>query len=368
MTSVLTHQLWSCVAGAATVALVGLVGRRVAGPRAGVIAAVFAALYPNLWIPDGSLQAETLAMFFVVLAVLLAYRYRERPALPRLALVGVACGLGALARSELILLLPALVIPLAWTVRTRPVRDRVLWGGAAFAAALAVIAPWSVYNATRFTHPEVLSAQSGPLLSSANCDSTYYGKLKGYFDINCTVAVDRAHGITIADDQSVEDAVNRRAAFEYVRGHLSRLPAVEGIRLLRIVGLWHTGDYVRGDWYVEGRRPLWASWASLYTFWAFAVLSIGGVAVLRRRTGAPPVFPLLVPVGVMFVTVMLTYASTRFRTTAEPSFAILAAVAVDALYRRLRGGSGAGEEVVGVAGDDGHDGALRVDARSLGQQ
>ena len=63
MKSVLTHLLWSCVLGAGTVWLVGLLGRAVGGARVGIIAAVIAALYPNLWAPDGMLQAETLSMF-----------------------------------------------------------------------------------------------------------------------------------------------------------------------------------------------------------------------------------------------------------------------------------------------------------------
>ena len=36
--------------------LVGLVGRRVAGERAGVVAALLAALYPSIWAPDGALH------------------------------------------------------------------------------------------------------------------------------------------------------------------------------------------------------------------------------------------------------------------------------------------------------------------------
>ena len=60
--------------------------------------------------------------------------------------------------------------------------------------------------------------------------------------------------------------------------------------------------------------------------------------VLRRRANAPPLYPLLAPIGVVVITVLLIYASTRFRTTAEPSIAILTAVAIDALWMRLRRG------------------------------
>jgi 4-amino-4-deoxy-L-arabinose transferase-like glycosyltransferase len=334
MKSVLTHLLWSCLLGTTTVWLVGLVGRAVGGARVGIIAAAIAALYPNLWAPDGMLQAETLAMFVVTATVLLAYRYWQRPSAGRLALVGVACGLGALTRSELFLLVPFLIVPLVWTTRG-PRRARLRWLGAAVAAAIAVIAPWTIYNATRFVHPVLLSAQFDPLLASANCDSTYYGGLQGYFDIQCAAAVAKRDGLSLHDDESQEDIVYRRAAFHYIDGHMSRLPVVESVRLLRIVGLYHPAQYARADAFVEGRDPVWISFAALYSFWVLAVLSMAGAVVLRRRANAPPLFPLLAPVVVVLVTVVVTYASTRFRSTAEPSLAVLAAVAIDAAAARL---------------------------------
>jgi hypothetical protein len=76
----------------------------------------------------------------------------------------------------------------------------------------------------------------------------------------------------------------------------------------------------------------------LYSFWLLALFAIGGAVVLRRRANAPPLFPLLAPIGVVVITVLAMYASTRFRTTAEPSIVVLAAVAIDALWVRLRGG------------------------------
>jgi MYXO-CTERM domain-containing protein len=332
MKSVLTHLLWSCVLGAGTVWLVGLLGREVAGARVGIIAAVVAALYPNIWAPDGQLQAETMSMFLTVAIVLLAYRYWRQPSLRRIALLGAACGLGALARSELILFVPLVVVPLVWATRGVVRKAKWQWFGASVLAAAIVLAPWTIYNTTRFAHPILLSAQIDQLLASANCDSVYYGEFKGYFNIQCALAIRQKDHITNADDESQENIVYRREALDYIRGHLSHLPAVEGVRLLRIVGLYKTGLYVRADWYVEGRRPYWITWSGLYSFWALALLAIGGAVVWRRRrANAPPLYPMLAPIVVVVITVLVTYASTRFRTTAEPSIAVLAAVAIDAL-------------------------------------
>lgn len=336
MKSVLTHMLWSCVLGTGTVWVVGLLGRAVGGARVGIVAAVLAATYPNIWAPDGQLQAETLSMFAAAVALLLAYRYWQQPSGRRLAFVGLACGLGAMARSELLLLIPFVVVPLAWATRDRTARRRTGWLAASVAAALIVIAPWTIYNSTRFAHPVLISAQFDPLLSSANCDTTYYGELQGYFDINCSIAIADKAGLTLKDDESQEDVVYHRAAVDYIKGNLSRLPTVEAVRLLRIVGLYQPSRYVHADWYVEGRRPYWITWSGLYSFWVMALLSIGGAVILRRRAKSPPLYPLLAPIAAVIVTVLVTYASTRFRTTAEPSLVVLAALALDALFAAVR--------------------------------
>ncbi len=127
-----------------------------------------------------------------------------------------------------------------------------------------------------------------------------------------------------------------RAAVDYVEGNLSRLPKVEAVRLLRIVGLYKTSLNVNVDTYVEGRSPHWIAQSALESFWLLALLSIAGGVVLRRRAGAPPLYPLLAPIAAVVVTVLTTYASTRFRTTAEPSFVVLAALAIDAAIGRAR--------------------------------
>ena len=351
MKSVMAHLLWSCLLGTATVGLVGLLGRAVGGARVGLVAAAIAALYPNLWAPDGMLQAETLSMFAATGTLLLAYRYWQRPSWQRLVLVGAGCALGALARSELILLIPLLVVPLAFLTRDRPWRDRLRWLGASVLAAALLVAPWTIYNTTRFVHPILLSAQIDPLLASANCHSTYYGELQGYFDIQCAADIAKMHGLTLADDESQENVVYRREALAYVRAHLSRLPTVEGVRLLRIVGLYRTKLYVYADAYIEGRNPVWISWAALYSFWVLALLAIAGGIARRRATRrhgrtSPPIYPLIAPIVVVLLTVLVTYASTRFRTSAEPSIAVLAAIAVDAAIARVSAARGLASRVV----------------------
>ena len=92
--------------------LIGLLGREVGGDRVGLVAAAFAAVYPNLWVNDGLVMAETFTALFAALVLYLAYRYR-RIATPLAAVgLGAACGFAALARSEMILLAPCIVLPI----------------------------------------------------------------------------------------------------------------------------------------------------------------------------------------------------------------------------------------------------------------
>ena len=330
--TVLGHRAFSCLLGAGIVFLTGLVGRRVAGERAGLIAAGIAALYPNVWSPDTMLQAETASTLATIAAVFLAYRYLDAPSIGRLTAVGAVAGLGALARSELLLLAFVLVGGLVMLTKDVPHATRMKWLGAGVATPILVIAPWSIYNATRFDDPVLLSTQIDPLLASANCDTTYSGDLQGYYDINCAIQVAQRERIDPYADQSVQGNVYRREAFDYVGDHLGDVPKVVVTRLLRIVGLYEPERYIRMDDFVEGRDS-WVARSGLYSFYVVAATAIAGIVVLRRRRDVA-LFPLLAPIAVVIVTVIVTYASTRFRAAAEPTLCVLAAAAVDALFRR----------------------------------
>lgn len=321
------HMLWSCVLGTATVAVTGLVGREVAGWRTGLIAAGLAAIYPNIWSHDGILQSETMALLAVAVALLLAYRYWRQPSLPRLALLGAVCGLAALARSELILLVPFVVVPLAWFTRAIDLRQKVKWLAVAGGATAVVLAPWVGYNLTRFEHPVLLSTGYEVTLLTASCDTTYYGPNTGYWSLDCGVPTSPRL------DQSQRAIVFREAALDYISDNKSRVPVVTLARWGRITGLFRPFQQVRLESVVEGRES-WVGWTSLGMFYPIAALAIAGGFVLRRRR--VPVFPLAALPVIVFISVTLTFATNRYRAIAEPALVLLAAVAIDAGVQRWR--------------------------------
>lgn len=331
--TVLAHLVWSAVLGTGTIALIGLTGREIGGPRLGLIAAGLAAVSPNVWVPDGSLMAETVTMFTMALALYWAYRYWHQPTWQKLALVGVAAGAGALSRSELVLIVPLMIVPLAALVPG--IVRRARWQGmlAGFLAAMFVMSPWIAFNLARFERPEFLSSQFGPALASANCDEIWQGDLKSYFSRYCYLQVERT--VPQDADQSEQDAVHRDVALRFVRENLDRLPGVVAARLGAIVGLYQPEQQIRIDGLIEG-RGLRLARGGMYSFYALALLSVAGAIALRRRHTVP-VFPLLVPPVMVLVTVIAIYASTRFRAAAEVTLCLLAAVALEALFVAVAG-------------------------------
>ena len=195
-TSVGWHQLATTLLGIATVPLIGFAGREAGGDRVGVIAAVIAAIYPHLWYQDGIVWAEASAQACVALFVLVAYRYVRRPSVRTLGALGLAGALAAMARTELVLLIPLGVIPLALLTQGLPRSRRISWAATGVAVGVAALLPWTAFNLARFEEPTTLSSNLGLTLASANCDSTWYGPTIGYWDFACAQTAGARASIT----------------------------------------------------------------------------------------------------------------------------------------------------------------------------
>ncbi|HMF04118.1 MAG TPA: glycosyltransferase family 39 protein [Acidimicrobiia bacterium] len=326
--SSLDHILWSTLLGTGTIVMTGMLGRRVGGTRVGLVAAALAAVYPNIWLHDGALLSETLAIFVVTTALLLAYRAWEQPSLGRVVALGAACGVAMLSRSELVLLLPALLAPVVLLARAITVRERLLRLGAGTLVALVLVAPWIGYNLSRFSHPVYLSSQFEATIAGANCRDTYRGPSLGSTTSTCV------KGIAPTKDESEAGIVLRDRAETFVRDNLGRVPVVVSARVGRILGLYPPGRLIDVEVFFEGRER-WVATLELITFYPVAIGAVAGAVVLRRRRKAP-LFPLLAVPAIVVVTVAVTYGSNRFRAPAETALVVLAAIAVDELWRRWR--------------------------------
>jgi 4-amino-4-deoxy-L-arabinose transferase-like glycosyltransferase len=320
---VLAQKCAMCVVGTVTVVLIGLLGRRVAGDRAGAIAAALAAVYPLLWVVDGSLMSETAYGVTIVLVLLAAYWYLAAPSWRRAAGVGALIGLAALTRGEALWLVLILGVPLAWRAGSAW-RPRLGTFAALVVAFALVLAPWTIRNLVTFKDPVLISTNGYGLLVGANNHRTYYTDQIGMWLYQ--YYRNRAPG-----DESQYSVAYRDRGLRYIRHHVGRLPLV---MLAREGRLW---DVYRTDQQLftsasEGRNPR-VNRIALRFYWVVALLAIAGLVILRRRRQT--LIVLVAPILLVAWSALLTYGSTRFRFAAEPALVVLAAVTLEAGLRAL---------------------------------
>ena len=158
-----------------------LLGRRLAGPAAGLIAAAAVAVYPALLEYTGMLMTEPVGTALLAGMTLLYLRAREGTRRWPWAVAGVALGALVMLRPEYLLLVP--ILPLlalvAWdrsprgsfpdSVSDKEPRggiDRALVGRAALMAgcALLVLLPWTVRNYVAFDRVVPISTGGGQVI------------------------------------------------------------------------------------------------------------------------------------------------------------------------------------------------------------
>jgi peptidoglycan/LPS O-acetylase OafA/YrhL len=325
-TSVVAHKLVAALAGVGTVVAIGFLGRQLAGLRTGLIAAGIAAIYPNLWVIDGIPMPEDLFALTIALALIGAVRLWRRPSWWVAIGTGAAIGAAALTRGEALALLPLLVLPLGLRLPGVSWGRRIAFVGVVGLTAAVLIAPWTIRNLTTFEKPTLLSTNEGDVLAQANCDTTYYSHVIGFWYFDCGV-------VDVKGDESVASAARRDKGLDYIRAHQSRLPVVVAARVGRVWEVfrpWQNADLS----IIEG-RDVDVARAGLFSYWVLFPLSIAGIVVLRRRR-TTPLLVMIVPYVVVTLTVVLTYSNVRFRAAAEVVIVVGAAVAIDAALRRWR--------------------------------
>lgn len=326
------HQVFMAVIGTATVVVSGLAGRLASGAKAGVLAALLVALYPYVWVNDGIVESEVLVMFITALVIWTSFRFWRRPRWGTAIEMGVYCALAALARSELTLYTVLIALPLAFLVRDVPWRRRLGLAGAVAGSAIVVVMPWVGRNLATFAHPEFLSTEADATLAVTDCPKTFYGPLVGYWWMPCALP----YVLPGVNDESVQGQVYRKEALGYVKAHENRIIPVVAARIGRTWNVFSPLQETKLD-VIEG-RPIWASRAGLASFYVLVPLAVIGAAILRGRRRVP-IFPLVATAVVATIAVALTFGNTRYRTEADISTCILAAVAIDvgvsACWRRV---------------------------------
>jgi 4-amino-4-deoxy-L-arabinose transferase-like glycosyltransferase len=304
-------RLVGALFGGGIVAVAGLLGRHIGGWRTGLPAAGLAAVHPALIAADGALMSESLYGLLAALVLLAALRLLDGPTARRALALGVVAGLAALTRGEALLLLPLVLAPIV----RRP--DGLRAAALATLAFVVVLTPWTVRNWAAFDRPVLVATNSGTAVAGANCEETYAGSRLGGWWPNCI----REHPGNEAEHHS--EAL--RDGLRYAGDHTGRLPVVLAARLGRV---WSVYDPFQIP---EGRSPRVQKAGVLFYFLLVPLAVVGALALRRRRAA---LWVMLTPVIVVSLTALLTYGNVRFRESAEISELVLAAVGIDALWRR----------------------------------
>jgi 4-amino-4-deoxy-L-arabinose transferase-like glycosyltransferase len=323
--SVLGLQVTTAVVGAAGVPVIGLLGRRVGGPRVGLVAAFLCAVAPNIWRYDAVLLSESILALTLGLYLLCLYRFWDRPTVIAATLAGLTLALAGYNRAELFGL-GLLAIPLVVrNPRLSGAKVRVGRLAAIGLVAVALAAPWTIRNLTVFDRTVWFTDNLDSVMAGANCKEVYSGPHIGEWNSRCNAAVFRKGW-----DESVAFSEARHAGILYLRRHADELPLVVVARIGREWQLWAPFDHIG----TGGRgNGIWI--ASAASFWLMSILGVFGAVQLHRARRL--MWPLASIAGFVTVLAAVTYGTARLRAPFDVALLVLAAVPIVSFWSRRTG-------------------------------
>jgi 4-amino-4-deoxy-L-arabinose transferase-like glycosyltransferase len=321
--------------------VVYLLGRRLAGPGAGLLAAAGAAVYPSFIHSNGALLSEPPAIFTLPAAVLAFLWARERRSPWAWLLPGLLFGLTALIRPEYLLVGFAFVLAalVAGAVTADPRRG--LAAAALLLAGLLVpIVPWTVHNLVSIDRFVPISTGGGKALyvgTSLPADGDYQRvkaelvkRFRGRELEPGSAQLDRINPTPLFDRVAAEHPnLNRDAAL----GKVGREQLSDDLRhhtfaylamLARKTGrMWDQGVAMTG---VAGRT------AQLLLI----AFGLGGLAALAWRRRWWELAALATPILLITAIGAVSLASTRRNEVLMPLVITLAAAALAWAYAYAR--------------------------------
>lgn len=316
------------VAGVGAVALAFAVGRRIAGPVAGIASAAVLATVPNLVFHTAVALSETVFVTALLGALVLLL---DR----RFVLAGVVLGASVLIRPVAVPVLPLLVLP--WLAAGLGWRAALRHAAVVTATAVAVVVPWTVRNAVRMDAFVPISTNTGDNL----CMSRQPGAHGGFLLTEHCFAGPAVEGLDRPEYEIARDRQGRELALEFVRDHPGRELRLWLDRLGAAVRHDHDAldaveSYGDGVFLTDGerdalRRLADGHWYVLGPLGLAAAVAVAAHPRLRRDEGlvllATSAVGLLVPI-------VLFFGDPRFKVPAVAVAAVLVPCAVAQLLRR----------------------------------
>ena len=322
-------RLAQAVIGTTIVALIALIALRAWGRVPALIAAAIAAAYPPLILAGTSLLTEPLFTALVLAGVLALLEYRlGEPRARWLVIAGACAGLAGLTRGNGLAVIAALALG-AWVIRPRFAPRSLVAPAVVLASGVLAIAPWTLRNAFVLDAFVPVTTQSGTALAGQ------YNDVAKENDWGWVPPWALPRYRTLFDGEPTgEVEVNRRftdGAIDYVADHPAALPAAALRNTLRVFSVDNPVELERSSAAVLG-QPRDLAQASVYAFWALALLAIAGAfSPLARRM--PGFVWAIVPI--LLASVIFVGGNARYRAPLDPIFIVLAAAAVASVTGRL---------------------------------
>jgi len=302
-------------------------GRRIGGSEApGRVALLLWAVYPNavLYVPLALTE-----VFYTTLLLALCWIVVARRGWGWTLLAGLVLGLATLVKAQSLILAP-LLLGIGWLRAPSPWRrlPGVIGQGLVMgAAALLVIAPWTVRNHRELGSWDMVSTNGGITLLTGNNDSA-----RGTFtpDDPVVKALDARTDL----DELAYDREAGRLGVAWIKRHPAAFLRLMPMKLARLWGPDGEGQwaYETGSWAYAAAPHFFLALraANQAWYWALLALFVAALPVIvraRRRAGMPLVDWWLLPYGIAAypsVIAMVFSGQSRFHYPAMPFVCLMA--------------------------------------------
>jgi 4-amino-4-deoxy-L-arabinose transferase-like glycosyltransferase len=314
-----------CFAGAATILLVYLIGRRSFNETVGLLAAATYSVWPMALLFSTQLMSESLGTLWFLWFVLECLRFAERPTWGRGAWSGLLLGIAVLTRPNPVFMIPLTGLWVFWQFRWN--RSVILKGIAIPLLALATMVPWWIRNYSVFHTFIPISTLSGAGLLMGNnrivvTDPKYYG-----YTIWDTDIPEYRDTLRSANDEVERDRRAKQLAIDWLSANTDQWPFLARSKMVRAWSPFLQPTTPR--LYRLGTLLSWGPVLLLFLI-AFVPTWVGFL-----RSGNPAWLIHLTVVSSLFIT-LIFWGETRYRFSIEPLCIILAAEAVVFGWVRLQ--------------------------------
>lgn len=335
--SVFAAKCAQFVIGSFSCSLVFILGARVFGKRAGVVAGMMAAVYGPLIYFDGELLTPTLQVFLNLCAIVLLLSVVERPAPWRFAAAGLVLGLSIITRPDVAVFVAAASVWAFVALRARSSASKASRGALLFVlcAALPVV-PVAVRNRM---------VGGDAVLISSNGGLNFYIGNNPHYEQTLAIRpgpewddlVELGRSKDPDAKQSEQSARFYDMALDYIRSQ-----PLDWTRLMLKKSLVYVTS-------VEGRRNhdmyFLRRYSALFSMLLFRVgsfafplgliLPLAVIGIVRRPRGAETAL-LLAYIGAQFAATVAFFVVARYRVTVAPVLLVFAARGAVELCRMIR--------------------------------